>query len=144
MTSLADHWLWLIAAAVLAVAEMIVPGVFLIWIGAAALITGIATLILPLSVALQLLLFAIAAFGAIYVGRNYLARNPIGSTDPMLNDKIARLIGEIVTAVEPIDASHGRVKVGDGIWSARGVDAAIGDKLRVIGFERGALVVERA
>jgi len=34
------QWAWLIAAAVLAVAELIVPGVFLIWLAAAAGITG--------------------------------------------------------------------------------------------------------
>ena len=68
--------------------------------------------------------------------------NPIGSNDPALNDRAARMIGEIVTAVEPIDASHGRVKVGDGVWSARGATAAIGDRVRVVGLDGGVLIVE--
>ena len=41
-----DHWLWLIAAALLAIAEMLIPGVFLIWIGVAALVTGVLALLL--------------------------------------------------------------------------------------------------
>jgi membrane protein implicated in regulation of membrane protease activity len=35
------------------------------------------------------------------------------------------------------------VKVGDGVWSAKGADAAVGDRLRVIGAEGVVLVVER-
>ena len=140
---LADHWLWMIAGAVLAIAEMLVPGVFLIWIGAAAVLTGVLALLLPIGIIPQCLIFAVASVAAIYAGRRYLATNPIASTDPHLNDKGARLVGSIVTAVEPVDALAGRVKVGDGVWSARGADAAVGDRLRVTGTEGGVLVVER-
>ena len=141
--NLADHWLWMIAGAALAIAEMLVPGVFLIWIGAAAALTGVIALLLPIGVIAQFLIFAVASVAAIYAGRSYLSRNPIVSADPLLNDKSARLIGTIVTAVEPVDALQGRVKVGDGVWSARGADAATGDRLRVVGSEGGVLVVER-
>jgi inner membrane protein len=141
--NLADHWLWMIAGAALAIAEMLVPGVFLIWIGAAAALTGVIALLLPIGVIAQFLIFAVASVAAIYAGRSYLSRNPIVSADPLLNDKSARLIGTIVTAVEPVDALQGRVKVGDGVWSARGAEAATGDRLRVVGSEGGVLVVER-
>jgi inner membrane protein len=143
MMNLADHWLWLIAAAVLGIAELLVPGVYLIWIGLAALIVGVLTLLLPLPVAAQFLLFAVMAFAAVYFGRRYLNQNPIQSSDPMLNDRAARLVGAIVTAVEPVDALQGRVKVGDGVWSARGSDAAVGDRLRVTGADGNVLTVER-
>lgn len=142
MTGIADHWLWLIAAAALGIAEIIIPGAFLMWIGIAALITGLATLILPLIVPLQLAVFAVTAVASVYVGRRILLRNPIVSSDPLLNDRSARMIGEIVTAVAPVDASQGRVKVGDGEWSARGATASVGDRLRVVGVERGVLLVE--
>ena len=144
MMALQHHWLWLIAAAVLGIAELVVPGVYLIWIGLAALVTGIATLLLPLPVAAQFLLFAVMAFAAVYFGRRYLTNNPIVSDDPLLNDRAARLVGAIVTAVEPVDDAHGRVKVGDGVWSARGAVAAVGERLRVTGIEKGVLLVERA
>jgi membrane protein implicated in regulation of membrane protease activity len=142
VTQIADHWLWLIAAAALGIAEIIIPGAFLMWIGIAALITGLATLVLPLGVALQLSVFAVAAVASVFVGRNVLLRNPIVSSDPLMNDRGARLIGEIVTAVTPVDASQGRVKVGDGVWSARGATAGVGERLRVVGIERGVLIVE--
>jgi membrane protein implicated in regulation of membrane protease activity len=140
---LEDHWLWMIAGAVLGIAEMLVPGVFLIWIGAAALFTGVLALLLPIGAVAQFLIFAVSSVAAIYAGRRYLAANPIVSADPLLNDKSARLIGSIVTAVEPVDALQGRVKVGDGVWSAKGADAAVGDRLRVTGADGAVLVVER-
>jgi len=143
LLALPDYWLWMIAGGILAIAEMIAPGVFLIWIGAAAVLTGVLALLLPIGPAVEGLIFAVASVGAIYAGRSVLNRNPIVSADPLLNDKGARLVGAIVTAVEPVDALQGRVKVGDGVWSAKGAEAAIGDRLRVTACEGSVLIVER-
>lgn len=140
---LEDHWLWLIAAAVLGIAEMLVPGVFLIWLGVAALVTGVVALLLPIGLVVQLLIFAVAAFASIYAGRRVLRTNPILSDDPLLNERGARLVGTIVTAVESVDETGGRVRVGDSVWSAKGSTAAVGDRLRVTGCEGQVLRVER-
>lgn len=142
MNGMAPHWLWLIAAAVLAAAELIAPGFFLIWIGVAALLTGIAALLLPIGPPVQYLLFALTAVALVLIGRRWFARNAITSADPLLNDRVARLIGEIVTAVEPVDEAHGRVRVQDGIWSARGGPAATGERVRVVGCRKNILIVE--
>ena len=137
-------WLWLIGGVVLGIAEMVLPGVYLMWIGGAAVLTGILALLLPIGFAAQFAIFSIATIAAIYLGRNLLAKNPIISDDPKLNDRGARLVGLIVTAVEPVDSAHGRVKVGDSVWSARGTDAAVGDRLRVTGTDGNVLLVVRA
>ncbi len=136
-------WLWLIGGVLLGIAEMVIPGVYLMWIGSAAVLTGVLALLLPIGVTAQFAIFAVTTIAAIYVGRRFLMANPITSADPLLNDKGARLVGTIVTAVEPVDALSGRVKVGDGVWSARGVEAAVGDRLRVTGTDGGVLMVER-
>ena len=136
------HWGWLTAAAILAIAEMIVPGVFLIWIGFAALVTGVLALLLPIGVAAQWLIFAVATVASIYIGRRVLRANPIETTDPLLNDRAARMIGTVVTAVEPVDATSGRVRVGDSVWPARGADAAVGERLRITAVHGSVLVVE--
>ena len=137
-------WLWLIGGVVLGIAEMVLPGVYLMWIGGAAVLTGILALLLPIGFAAQFAVFSIATIAAIYLGRNMLAKNPIVSDDPKLNDRGARLVGLIVTAVEPVDSAHGRVKVGDSVWSARGTDAAVGDRVRVTGTDGNVLLVVRA
>ena len=143
LLGLGDPWLWLMAAALFAIGEMVIPGVSLIWMGGAALLTAIVALLLPFGVVAQFLVFAVSSMAAIYLSRRFFRLNPTLSTDPLLNDRSARLVGSIVTVVEPVDAGGGRVKVGDGVWSARGAQAAVGDRLRVTGCDGQVLVVER-
>ena len=97
------------------------------------------TLVLPL----QLLLFASLSIAAVYAGRRWYADHPVASTDPLLNDRTARLIGQTVTVVEAITDGEGRVKVGDSVWSATGPDAEVGARVRVIASEGTVLRVER-
>jgi inner membrane protein len=87
-------------------------------------------------------LFAILSVLTVYAGKRFLMNNPIETTDPMLNDRGARLTGEIVTVVEAFADGRGRVKVGDTEWSARGVDAAVGARVRVTGADGAVLLVE--
>jgi len=136
-------WLWLIGGVLLLIAEVIAPGFFLMFIGAAALATGLLSLVLPLSVALQLALFAILALLIVRVGgrRAYSYRYE-HSTDPFLNDPAARLLGRVVTVVEPVDSNGGRVRLGDSEWSARGGPAAIGDRVRIVDIDGNCLKVE--
>ncbi|WP_435593901.1 NfeD family protein, partial [Sphingobium phenoxybenzoativorans] len=35
-----DHWWWMILAVLLGIGEIIIPGVFLIWVAIAAALTG--------------------------------------------------------------------------------------------------------
>ena len=135
-------WVWLIAAAVLGIAERLMPGIFLIWRAAAAAITGFATLVVGMPTAFQFVLFGLLSIGAVYVGRHWYTNNPVESSDPLLNDRAARLVGETVVVVSAIENGHGRVKVGDGVWSARGPDAEVGARVRVVGAEGTCLKVE--
>ena len=79
---------------------------------------------------------------SILIGRRWYQDYPVATADPMLNDRGARMIGQIVTVVEPIIHGEGRVQVGDGVWSALGADAATGTRLRVVGMRDGKLLVE--
>ncbi len=135
---------WLILGVVMAITEIVAPGFYLAWVGLAAILTAGATAAFGLNFVAQGLLFAGLSFLTIWIARAYFQRSPIVSDDPLLNDRSKRLVGAVVTAVEPVDASQGRVKVGDSVWSARGVTAAVGDKLRVTAVDGGVLVVEAA
>ena len=139
---LEPHWLWLLGAIVLGIAELIVPGVFLIWLAAAAAITGFITLIFGLPMAFQFLLFALLALASVWFGRRWYTNNPVESSDPLLNDRAARLIGETLVLVAPIENGRGRVRVGDGVWQCKGPDAEEGTRVRVVGAEGSCLRVE--
>lgn len=136
------HWFWLSLGVVLAAAEIVAPGFFLIWLAVAAIITGLLAWVIPIPAALQVGLFAVIAVAAVYAGRRWFKMNPIESDDPNLNDRGARLIGELVTVVEAIDGGQGRVKVGDSVWSARGPDTPVGSRVRVTGSNGSMLSVE--
>jgi membrane protein implicated in regulation of membrane protease activity len=137
------EWLWLIGGVVLLIAELIAPGFFLIFIGAAAIATGFAALLLPLSLPLQFAIFAVLAFLSARVGgRRAYAMKYDYSPDPFLNDRAKRLLGRVVVVTEPIDCHGGRVRVGDSDWSARGGPAAVGERVRIVDIEGNCLKVE--
>ena len=60
-------WLWLIGGVVLLIAELIAPGFFLMFIGGAAIVTGLLSLVLPLGVAIQFAIFAVIAVAAVRI-----------------------------------------------------------------------------
>lgn len=142
LESLDPHWFWLALGLVLAIAEMVIPGVFLIWLAGAALLTGLAAWTLPVTFPLQIVLFALLAIVAVFTGRRYLAANPVESADPMLNDRGGQLVGETVVVTHVIVGGTGKVSHGDTEWLARGPDAEPGTRMRVSGHSGTVLLVE--
>ena len=139
---LEPHWIWLLAAIFLGIAELIVPGVLLIWLAAAAAATGLITLATGIGLPFQFATFALLAIACVYAGRRWYVNNPMPSADPHLNDRAARLTGRTVTVVAAIENGEGRVRVGDGVWSCRGPDCAEGSRVRITGADGSCLRVE--
>ncbi len=142
LSSLDPHWSWFAIGLVLAAAEMAIPGVFLIWLAGAALITGMLTWVVPIGLPLQIVIFSALAIVSVFTGKRYLRDNPIESADPLMNDRGARLIGEVVVVTHAIDSGSGRVKQGDSEWLVKGPDAEPGTKMRVSGHDGAVLIVE--
>jgi membrane protein implicated in regulation of membrane protease activity len=134
---------WLALALVLGIAELLVPGVFLVFVAAAAAITGAIVLALPqVPLAAQLGAFAVWSIVTVAIGRRWYADHPVSSANPRLNDPAARLIGQSVTVEADFVHGRGRVRIGDGAWLARGPDLLAGDEARVTSVEGGVLMVE--
>ncbi len=134
-------WIWLVAAAALAAVELVTPGFFLIWIAGAALLTGVTAFLLPIDLPFQLVLFGLFSILAVILGRRHYERAAGSGGDPLLNDRTAQLIGQVVTVVVAIENGEGRVRVGDGVWSARGPDVAAGSRVRIHGADGNCLKV---
>jgi inner membrane protein len=144
LDTLQPHWLWLAIGLLLAIAEIAIPGVFLIWMAGAALVTGVIAWIDPeLGLPALTVVFSILAIAAVYLGRRYLLAHPVISADPLMNDRGARLIGENVVVTSAIEGGSGKVKQGDSEWLAKGPDAEPGTRMRVSGHEGTVLLVER-
>lgn len=134
---------WLVAALALGLAELVAPGVFLVFVAVAAAITGLMLLALPdLPVIGQLAAFAAWSGVAVAVGRRWYADNPVATDDALLNDRAARLIGQVVTVTAAIEHGHGRVRVGDGAWPARGPETPVGALVRIVAVDGATLVVD--
>ena len=137
-----QHWMWLALGLVLAAAEMAVPGVFLIWMAGAALITGLLAWFVPIWVPAQIMIFATLAIIAVFTGKRYLRDNPIKPVDPMMNHRGAQAVGQTVVVTQAIDGGSGRVRLGDSEWLASGPDTAPGTRMRVAGTDGSVLLVE--
>lgn len=144
LENLDPHYVWLAIGLLLAAAEILVPGVFLIWLAGAALITGILTWFLPIGLPIQIVIFAVLAIAAVFAGRTYLRNNPIVDVDPMMNRRGMRLVGEHAVVTQAIEGGEGRVKLGDSEWIARGADSPAGTRVTVTKTAGSILTVEPA
>lgn len=142
MGSFEPHYGWLAIGLVMAAAEMAIPGVFLIWLAGAAMVTGLIVWAVPIGLPLQVVIFAALAIISVFIGKRFLAAHPVVSADPLMNDRGGRLVGETVVVSSAIDGGSGKVHHGDSEWLARGPDAEPGTKMRVSGHDGTVLLVE--
>lgn len=128
-----QDWIWLAIGVTLLIGEVLIPGVFLLWIGLAGLATGLIVAIASdLSFEIQGMLFAILSIVSVIVGRNIMKNTPEESVEtPNLNKKGAALVGKNYVLASDIVNGEGRVKVGDTVWTATGQDMPVGTRVTV-------------
>ncbi|MCL6706580.1 NfeD family protein [Pseudomonas sp. R2.Fl] len=141
-------WNWWILGLILLAAELALPGVFLVWIGIAALLTGALSLALWGSVfwmwQVQLLVFAVLAVIATLFGRRYFASNSVDSDEPLLNQRTASLVGRTAVLQDPILEGRGRIRLDDTYWPVMGPDTPAGTRVQVVESRGRELRVEPA
>ena len=136
------HWVWLTIGVLLAGLEMLVPGVYLIWLGIAAIITGVLTGLLHLTVPVQVIDFVFLSLIIAFSARRFLRESPIVGADPLMNRRVARMVGQTAVVVQAIEHGSGRVHFGDSEWIASGPDVAVGERVRIVGSDGATLLVE--
>lgn len=139
-------WSWWVLGLVLLAAEVVAPGVFLVWIGIAAILTGVVSLLLWDAAfwvwQAQLIFFAVLSVVAVFAGRRLLSRSGDASDEPLLNQRGARLIGRTAVLEQPIAEGRGRIRLDDTTWTVSGPDLPAGTRVRVVGSNSGNLTVE--
>ena len=136
------HWVWLTLGLVLAGLEIFVPGIYLIWLAVAAIITGVLTLAVEVPLPMQVVNFVFLALILAFSAKRFLRERPIESSDPMMNRRGARMVGQTAVVTAAIENGSGRIKVGDGEWIACGPDVAAGQRVRIVGNDGASLLVE--
>jgi membrane protein implicated in regulation of membrane protease activity len=136
-------WNWLVFGLILMALELIAPGVFLFWLGLAALLVGLVSFVVEPSWQAQLLLFAAFATAAVPVWRR-LARHKPDESNPFLNKRADALVGRTFTLDKPIVDGSGTVRIDDTIWRVAGPDAPAGSRVRVVEANGASLTVAGA
>ena len=128
-------WNWMVLGFVLLTLEILVPGVFMLWIGLAALIVGALSLMFWSAGfwiwQVQILVFLALALACALAGKKLMGGRRDDSDQPLLNRRGDQLIGRMATLTEPITNGRGRVKIGDTTWRVSGPDLPAGAKVRV-------------
>lgn len=141
-------WSWWLLGLLLLAAELLLPGVFLVWIGIGAIATGVLSLLLWESALwgwqIQFLVFAALAVLATLLGRRFLSRADMVTDEPLLNQRGASLVGRTATLQEPIAEGRGRIRLDDTYWPVLGPDLAVGTQVRVVSWNGRDLRVEAA
>jgi inner membrane protein len=139
-------WNWIVLGAVLLGLEVLVPGVYLLWIGIAALLTGALSFQIGEAAwwgwPAQVVVFLVLSLASAIVGRYAFGSDKGESDQPLLNQRERQLIGQVSTLEEPIRDGHGRIRLGDTLWLVTGPDLAAGSRVRVTGADGTTLRVE--
>lgn len=138
-------WSWVVLGLMLMAGEMLAPGAFLVWLGLAALLTGIVVGFLSLSWQAAALVFAGFAIACVIAGRLLTRRRgeePDAATS--LNRGGRQLVGRVFTLDRTMTGGEGRLRIGDSSWRITGPELLAGSEVRVIRVEGGTLIVEKA
>ena len=137
------NWNWLIFGIILMALEVAAPGVFLFWLGLAALLVGLLSFVLHPHWQAELLMFAVFALAAVPLWRR-LARSRASASNPFLNRRAAALVGREFTLEKPIIDGLGTVRIDDTIWRVAGPDAPAGSRVKVVRVDGANLTVAAA
>jgi membrane protein implicated in regulation of membrane protease activity len=135
-------WSWMIAAAILFVLELTAPGIFFMWFGVAALVTGLIVFRYDISWQWQLLWFCGLSLASVLLANRYLRQHPLESERPLLNERATQLIGKSFDLVDPIVNGRGSIHSGDTIWRVEGPELPQGTRIKVVGVDGSVLKVE--
>ena len=135
-------WNWLIFGFILMALELMAPGVFLFWLGLAALLVGLLSFVFNPSWQTQLLMFAVFSVAAVPLWRRFALKSGAASqSNPFLNRRTDALVGREFTLDKPIVDGSGTVRIDDTIWRVAGPDTPAGSRVRVVHADGASLTV---
>lgn len=138
-------WAWIVLGLVLVGGEMLAPGVFLIWLGLSALVTGAVVGVTGMGWQGAALVFAALSVVSVLAGSGLTRRRgdePDAATG--LNDRGRQLIGRVFRLDATMTGGEGRIRVGDSSWRITGPELLAGAEVKVVRVDGATLVVEKA
>lgn len=130
-------WHWLVLGFILLIAEIAMPGVFLLWWGLAAIVVaGIMKLFpdLPLS-SLAVIYAIIAMILSVIWWRYQHGKDQADQSNRALNQRNHAMIGSRGKVLEIAENGIGRGAFGDTTWRIKGHGLSVNDIIEVIGVD---------
>lgn len=142
-------WAWFLLGLVLLIGEVLLPGIFLLWFGLAALVVGGLTVLPFTDVSwwpwqAQMVAFGVLSLIFVLLGMRLFPNRRDGDAASEMNAPLRRLHGREGVLAVPIETGSGRIKLGDTLWRVKGPDLPSGTKVRVVGDDGDSLMVEPA
>jgi membrane protein implicated in regulation of membrane protease activity len=138
-------WFWWIAAGVLLVGEMVMPGFFLLWLAAAAALTGAIDLVFGLGWQGEVSVFAALSLLLVLITWKWvMASRQMQSDQPTLNQRHHAYVGKVVPLAQAIVNGSGKVRIDDSLWDVDGPDLPQGTRVRISGVDGLRLKAEKA
>jgi len=145
MFSTLGNWNWLIFGVILMALEALAPGIFLFWLGLAALLVGLISFVAHPSWQAEILMFAAFSIAAVPLWRRLAHGGRAASeSHPFLNRRTQALVGRVFTLEKPIIDGSGTVRIDDTVWRVAGPDAPAGTRVRVVQANGANLTVAAA
>ncbi|MEO6841404.1 MAG: NfeD family protein [Bradyrhizobium sp.] len=145
MFSALGTWNWLVFGIILMALELVAPGVFLFWLGLAALLVGLLSFVVHLAWQSQILMFAVFAAAAVPLWRRVARSNTaVSKSNPFLNKRADALVGRVFTLEKPIIDGSGTVRIDDTIWRVAGPDVPAGSRVKIVQADGASLTVAAA
>ena len=135
-------WNWLIVGLVLVALEVVAPGVFLLWLGLAALLVGLISLVVDWVWQVQVIAFAAFSVAAVPLWRRVAQQDVPNPESEFLNRRSDALVGRVFTLEKPIVDGSGTVRIDDTVWRVSGPDCPAGSRVKVVHADGASLKVE--
>ena len=134
----------MILAAILFVLEVMAPGIFLMWFGMAAAVTGAIAFGFDIGWQWQLVWFCLLSLAAVLLALEISAQESACKASGRCSTSVRCSISASATIlIDPIVNGRGSVKIGDSVWRVEGPELPKGARVRVIGADGTLLKVRR-
>ncbi len=136
-------WHWFSLTVVLLIGEALGAAGFLLGAALAALLVGVLLIVSPeFSWQTQLFLFATFAVVFTIVYWKRFKKFNQETTNPNLNNRAAQLIGKTLVLDHSLPLGHGKIQIGDTLWSVHCEEpVAPGSTIRIVGVEGSILQI---
>jgi membrane protein implicated in regulation of membrane protease activity len=133
---------WACLALLLIAAEVIAPGVFMLWLGIAAGVVFAVVLLVPgIPLPMQALGFIVLTFATIGIYIKYFRQLDARTDQPLLNRRAEQFVGKVFVLDSAIVNGNGRIKTGDALWTVTGPELPAGTRVRVTAADSMILTV---